>query len=62
MVKHRLLVGAQVAALACGASLLAGGKAAADVVFPDDVIVQGSLCIGIRLREQRGFRIRYASD
>ena len=47
MVKHRLLVGAQVAALACGASLLAGGKAAADVVFPDDVIVQGSLCVGL---------------
>ena len=46
MVKHRLLVGAQVAALACGASLLAGGKAAADVVFPDDLIVQGSGCVG----------------
>ncbi len=46
MVKHTLSIGAQVAALAFSASLFAGGKAAADVVFPDDVIVQGSLCVG----------------
>ena len=30
-----------------GAILLSGGKAAADTVFPDDVIVQGSLCVGL---------------
>jgi hypothetical protein len=34
------------AALILGAAL-GGGKAAADVVFADDVIVQGSLCVGL---------------
>ena len=46
MVKHTLSIGAQVAALAFSASLLAGGKAAADQVIPDDLIVQGSGCFG----------------
>ena len=47
MVKHTLSIGAQVAAIAFSASLLAGGKAAADVVIPDDLIVQGSACVGL---------------
>jgi hypothetical protein len=47
MIRHRLFVGAQLAALAFSASLLAGGRSAADQVIPDDLIVQGSLCVGL---------------
>jgi len=32
--------------LALGASLIGGGNAAADTVIPDDLIVQGSTCVG----------------
>jgi hypothetical protein len=32
--------------LALGASLMGGGNAAADTVIPDDLIVQGSTCVG----------------
>ena len=45
MIKHKTFV--STAALVLGASLVAGGKAAADQVFADDVIVQGSLCVGL---------------
>ena len=46
MTKHQALLGASAAALILGATLIAGGKAAADQVIPDDLIVQGSLCVG----------------
>ena len=47
MTKHQALLGTSAAALILGATLIAGGKAAADIVFADDVIVQGSLCVGL---------------
>ncbi len=34
-------------ALILGTTLIAGGKAAADQVIPDDLIVQGSTCTGL---------------
>ncbi len=37
----------RVIALVLGATVLAGGKAAADQVIPDDLIVQGSTCVGL---------------
>jgi hypothetical protein len=40
------LRGAQVAALLLGTALV-GGQAAADQVIPDDLIVQGSACVGL---------------
>src|SRR5882724_12920864 len=36
-----------VAALFLGASLAAAGSAKADTVIPDDLIVQGSACVGL---------------
>jgi hypothetical protein len=33
--------------LALAAMLAAGGQARADQVIPDDLIVQGSLCVGL---------------
>ena len=45
MIKHKTFVSTK--RLVLGASLVAGGKAAADQVFADDVIVQGSLCVGL---------------
>lgn len=40
------LRGVQIAALLLGTALV-GGKAAADQVIPDDLIVQGSACVGL---------------
>jgi hypothetical protein len=40
------LRGVQIAALVLGTALV-GGKAAADQVIPDDLIVQGSACVGL---------------
>jgi hypothetical protein len=40
------LRGARIAALLIGTALI-GGKAAADQVIPDDLIVQGSACVGL---------------
>jgi Chaperone of endosialidase len=34
-------------ALVAGATLIGGGKTLADDVIPDDVIIQGSLCVGL---------------
>ena len=47
MIRRKLFAGAQLAVLAVSASLLAGGTAAADQVIADDLIVQGSLCVGL---------------
>jgi hypothetical protein len=38
---------ASIATLLLGVTAIGGGKAAADQVFSDDVIVQGSLCVGL---------------
>jgi hypothetical protein len=45
MIKHKTFV--STAALVLGASLFTGGKAIADQVIPDDLIVQGSTCVGL---------------
>jgi len=47
MIMHRTLLGTCAVALACGATFIAGGKAMADNVIPDDLIVQGSACVGL---------------
>ena len=46
MIKHKTFVSARAVALVLGATLFASGKAAADHVIPDDLIVQGSTCTG----------------
>ncbi len=43
---HKTFVRARLAVLILGTTLLASGKAAADFVIPDDLIVQGSACVG----------------
>ena len=47
MTMCKRIASAGIATLLLGATVIGGGKAAADVVFPDDVIVQGSLCAGL---------------
>src|SRR5690242_17047184 len=47
MSKHGMFAPARVAALILGATLFAAGNAAADDVIPDDLIVQGSACVGL---------------
>jgi hypothetical protein len=47
MIMHKTLASTRLAVLMLGAALIGSGKATADVVFPDDVIVQGSLCVGL---------------
>jgi hypothetical protein len=47
MTKHRTFVSARVIALILGATLIGGGKASADQVIADDLIVQGSACVGL---------------
>jgi len=43
---HKINVTA-VAALTFGATLIAAGSTRADTVIPDDLIVQGSACVGL---------------
>jgi hypothetical protein len=43
------------AALALGATLVAGGDARADTVIPDDLIVQGSACVGLDCLDGESF-------
>jgi hypothetical protein len=47
MIMHKTFVSARVMALILGATFIATGKAAADDVIPDDLIVQGSACVGL---------------
>src|SRR5437763_1367016 len=47
MIMHKTLLRARIAALMLGAALIGSGKAAADQVIPDDLIVQGSACVGL---------------
>jgi hypothetical protein len=47
MTIFKRLPSASFAALLLGATAIGGGPAAADQVFADDVIVQGSLCVGL---------------
>ena len=45
MIKHKAFASTRVIALMLGAALITSGKAAADQV-PNDLIVQGSACVG----------------
>jgi hypothetical protein len=47
MIKHKAFASTAVIALMLGAALIASGKAKADFVIPDDLIVQGSACVGL---------------
>jgi hypothetical protein len=47
MIKHKAFASTCVIALMLGAAFLASGKAIADTVIPDDLIVQGSACVGL---------------
>src|SRR3979411_1841102 len=47
MIKHKAFASTRVLALMLGATLIASGKAMADFVIPDDLIVQGSACVGL---------------
>ena len=47
MIKHKAFASTRVIALMLGATLIASGKAVADQVIPDDLIVQGSACVGL---------------
>jgi hypothetical protein len=47
MIKHKAFASTRVLALMLGATLITSGKAKADFVIPDDLIVQGSACVGL---------------
>ncbi|HEV7879154.1 hypothetical protein [Bradyrhizobium sp.] len=47
MIKHKAFASTRVVALMLGATLIASGKARADFVIADDLIVQGSACVGL---------------
>src|ERR1700755_1483411 len=47
MIKHKTLASTRVIALMLGVTFITSGKAAADQVIPDDLIVQGSACVGL---------------
>src|SRR5882757_7943154 len=47
MIKHKAFASTRVLALMLGAAFVTSGKAIADTVIPDDLIVQGSACVGL---------------
>ena len=47
MIKHKAFASTRVLALMLGAAFITSGKAKADFVIPDDLIVQGSACVGL---------------
>jgi hypothetical protein len=47
MIMHKTFVSARVIALIIGTTFIAGGRAVADDVIADDLIVQGSACVGL---------------
>jgi Chaperone of endosialidase len=47
MTKHKGFASAAVIAVLLGATLITSGKVVADTVIPDDLIVQGSACVGL---------------
>jgi hypothetical protein len=47
MIMQKTFVSTRVIALMLGATFITSGKAAADQVIPDDLIVQGSACVGL---------------
>jgi hypothetical protein len=47
MIKHKAFASTRVIALMLGAAFITSGKAKADFVIADDLIVQGSACVGL---------------
>jgi hypothetical protein len=47
MIRQKAFASTGVIALMLGATLITSGKATADTVIPDDLIVQGSACVGL---------------
>src|SRR3954449_6137096 len=47
MIKYKAFASTRVIVLMLGAALITSGKARADFVIPDDLIVQGSACVGL---------------
>jgi hypothetical protein len=47
MILHKTFMGARLAAVLLGTTMIASGNAMADTVIPDDLIVQGSACVGL---------------
>lgn len=47
MIKDKAFASTRVIALMLGATFITSGKAKADFVIPDDLIVQGSACVGL---------------
>src|SRR5712672_3439908 len=47
MIMQQTFVNTRVIALLLGATFITSGKAMADFVIPDDLIVQGSACVGL---------------
>jgi hypothetical protein len=47
MIRQKAFASTRVIALMLGATLITSGKAMADTVIPDDLIVQGSACVGL---------------
>ncbi|MHB8271910.1 tail fiber domain-containing protein [Bradyrhizobium sp.] len=47
MIEHKAFASTRVIALMLGATFITGGTAVADQVIPDDLIVQGSTCVGL---------------
>src|SRR5437868_4201017 len=47
MIEHKAFAATRAVALLLGATFLTGGTAMADFVIPDDLIVQGSACVGL---------------
>jgi hypothetical protein len=55
MLNFKALRGAKMAAVAFGVIFSAAGQAAADQVIPDDLIVQGSACVGVDCVKNESF-------
>ena len=55
MIKHKAFASTRVIALMLGAAFITSGKATADTVIPDDLIVQGSACVGLDCVDGKSF-------
>src|SRR5437868_3547540 len=47
MIEHKAFAATRAVAVMLGATFIASGKVVADTVIPDDLIVQGSACVGL---------------
>ena len=58
MIMHKTFASARFIALVLGTTCIASGKAVADFVIADDLIVQGSACVGLDCVNNESFGIR----